>query len=390
MDCNTLKEMDGRYIVGTYKRSDLCLEKGRGATGTTFDGRELIDFSSGIGVNSLGYSDPGWVEAITRQAGKLQHTSNLYYTQPAVELAELLVSRSGMSKVFFANSGAEANEGAIKAARKYSNEKYGPGRHGILTLNHSFHGRTMTTITATAQEEYHQFFHPFAEGFVYGQAGDMKDIRSKLTEDICGVLIELIQGEGGVKTLDREFVLELARECKERDILLLIDEVQTGIGRTGTFFAYQQYGIYPDLVTSAKGLGGGLPIGAILFSDKMSGVLTFGDHGTTFGGNPVVCAGGTYIIKTMDEEFLKRVTEKGKRIQEALKQMPEVSQVSGMGMMLGFVHENKTAGEIVEACLKQGLILLTAKEKVRLLPPLNISEEELENGLSILKKVLNT
>ena len=388
MDCQTLKEMDARYIAGTYKRSDLCLERGEGATGYTFEGREVIDFSSGIGVNSLGYSEPGWVAAITRQAVKLQHTSNLYYTQPAVELAELLIEKTGMSKVFFANSGAEANEGAIKTARKYSSDKYGEGRHGILSLLHSFHGRTMTTITATGQEQYHKHFHPFAQGFVYGEAGNMEDIKPKLTKNICAVLIELIQGEGGVNTLDKAFVQNLAAICKEKDILLIVDEVQTGIGRTGTFFAYQQYGIQPDLVTSAKGLGGGLPIGAILFSEKTQGVLGYGDHGTTFGGNPVVCAGGAYIVKTMDEEFLSQVTAKGHRIREALKGVPGIKEVSGLGMMLGFLHETRTASEIAEACLKEGLIVLTAKDKVRLLPPLNITGNELEKGLSILKKVL--
>jgi len=246
----------------------------------------------------------------------------------------------------------------------------------------------MTTITATGQEQYHKHFHPFAQGFVYGEAGNMEDIKPKLTKNICAVLIELIQGEGGVNTLDKAFVQNLAVICKEKDILLIVDEVQTGIGRTGTFFAYQQYGIQPDLVTSAKGLGGGLPIGAILFSEKTQGVLGFGDHGTTFGGNPVVCAGGAYIVKTMDEEFLSQVTAKGHRIREALKGVPGIKAVSGLGMMLGFLHETRTASEIAEACLKEGLIVLTAKDKVRLLPPLNITGNELEKGLSILKKVL--
>ncbi len=388
MDCLTLKEMDAQYIAGTYKRSDLCLKRGRGAIGTTFDGREVIDFSSGIGVNALGYSDPGWVDAITRQAGVLQHTSNLYYTEPAVELARLLIEKTGMSKVFFANSGAEANEGAIKAARKYSSDRHGPGRYTILTLRNSFHGRTMAALTATGQEQYHRHFHPFSQGFAYGEANDLTDVAPRLTPDVCAVLIELIQGEGGVNTLDKAFVQGLDALCREKDILLMVDEVQTGIGRTGTFFAYEQYGVRPDVVTAAKGLGGGLPIGAILFSERTADTLSFGDHGTTFGGNPVVCAGGAYIVRTMDESFLRRVTEKGERIRQMLKEIPEVLEISGLGLMLGFRCQSRPSADIAAACLESGLIVLTAKDKVRLLPPLNISDRELEKGMGILKEVL--
>ncbi|MBK5247351.1 MAG: acetylornithine/succinylornithine family transaminase [Peptostreptococcaceae bacterium] len=383
-----LKNQDEKYIVGTYKRSDLCLSEGSQAGVKDLEGNEYIDFSSGIGVNSFGFSDEGWVKAITDQACKLQHTSNLYYTEPAVKVARLLVEKSNMSKVFFANSGAEANECAIKTVRKYSNEKYGQHRNEIITLKNSFHGRTMTTITATGQEEYHQFFHPFSEGFFYVEPNNIAELERTISDNTCAIMIELIQGEGGVNSLDHVYVDTIVSICKEKDILLIVDEIQTGIGRTGTFFAFEQFNIQPDLVTVAKGLGGGLPVGAVIFNEKTENVLTFGDHGTTFGGNLIVCAGAAYILESLDEKMLAEINEKSEYIRKELLEMDEVEFVSGLGLMIGIKHKTKSAKEIAETCLQEGLIVLTAKEKVRLLPPLNISWEQLEQGLNILKKVL--
>lgn len=383
-----LKNQDEKYIVGTYKRSDLCLTEGSKSVAKDLEGNEYIDFSSGIGVNSFGFSDEGWVKAITAQACKLQHTSNLYYTEPAVKVARLLVEKSGLRKVFFANSGAEANEGAIKTARKYSNMKYSENRNEIITLKNSFHGRTMATVTATGQEEYHHFFHPFSEGFFYVEPNSIEELKRSVSENTCAIMIELIQGEGGVYLLDQEYVHSISEICKEKDILLIVDEVQTGIGRTGTLFAYQQFDIIPDIVTVAKGLGGGLPIGAVLFNEKTENVLTYGDHGTTFGGNPVVCAGAAYILESLDEKMLEEINWKSEYIRKELIALEEIEAVSGLGLMIGIRHKTKTGKEIAEACLQEGLIVLTAKEKVRLLPPLNISMEELDKGLAILKKVL--
>lgn len=383
-----LKKQDEKYIVGTYKRSNLCLAEGSKATVKDLEGKEYIDFSSGIGVNSFGFSDEGWVRAITEQACKLQHTSNLYYTEPAVKVARLLVEKSKMSKVFFANSGAEANECAIKTARKYGNEKYGQYRNEIITLKNSFHGRTMATISATGQEEYHHFFYPFSEGFFYVEANQIGELEQTVSENTCAIMIELIQGEGGVNSLDQEYVDAISRICKEKDILLIVDEVQTGIGRTGTAFAFEQFNVQPDLVTLAKGLGGGLPIGAVIFNEKTENILTFGDHGTTFGGNLIVCAGAAYILESLDEKMLAEINKKSEYIRKELLELEEVETVSGLGLMIGIRHKTKTAQEIAEACLQEGLIVLTAKEKVRLLPPLNISWEQLKKGLDILKKVL--
>src|SRR5665648_172695 len=383
-----LKKQDEKYIGGTYKRSDLCLAEGSKASVKDLEGKEYIDFSSGIGVNSFGFSDEGWVRAITGQACKLQHTSNLYYTEPAVKVARLLVEKSKMSKVFFANSGAEANECAIKTVRKYGNEKYGQHRNEIITLKNSFHGRTMATITATGQEEYHHFFHPFSEGFLYVEPNQIEELEQTVSENTCAIMIELIQGEGGVNTLDREYVDNISRICIEKDILLIVDEVQTGVGRTGTTFAFEQFNIQPDLVTVAKGLGGGLPIGAVIFNKKTENILTFGDHGTTFGGNLIVCAGAAYILESLDKKMLAEINKKSEYIRKELLEMDGVEIVSGLGLMIGIKHKTKTAKEVAEACLQEGLIVLTAKEKVRLLPPLNISWEQLEKGLDILKKVL--
>lgn len=388
MNSSNMKERDGQYVLGTYARNDLCIAKGTGSTCYSPEGKKFIDFSSGIGVNSLGFSDEGWVNAVAKQAGTLQHTSNLFYTEPCGELAEILINRTGFDKVFFCNSGAEANEGAIKAARKYSFMKYGKDRYEIITLKDSFHGRTLATITATGQDGYHKYFDPFVEGFLYAEANNIGDIKEKLSERTCAVMIELVQGEGGVNTLEADYVKTVVELCKEKDILVIVDEVQTGIGRTGTLFAYEQFDLTPDLVTMAKGLGAGLPIGGILFNKSCSDVLKPGDHGTTFGGNPVVCAGGVEVLNRLDESFLKQVAEKGAYMKAEIEKMDGVSKVTGLGMMLGVSLKEKEAKEVLNRALELGLITLTAKEKIRLLPPLNITKEELEEGLELLKKAL--
>lgn len=388
MNSKEMQDKDKEYIMGTYGRNNLCIANGKGDLCFSPEGDAYIDFSSGIGVNSLGFANDVWVEAITKQANTLQHTSNLFYTAPCVELAELLVKRSGLEKIFFSNSGAEANEGAIKTARKYSFKKYGLGRHEIITLVNSFHGRTMATITATGQDGYHTDFFPFVEGFSYAKANDMESLNEKINEKTCAIMIELVQGEGGVIALEKEYVETISKLCVEKDILLIVDEVQTGIGRTGTLFAYEQFEIKPDLVTVAKGLGGGLPIGGVLFGEKTYQVLAPGDHGTTFGGNPIACAGGVAILKTIDALFLKEVSEKGHYIKEKLEAMDGVELVSGLGLMIGILPTHREAKDIVAECLKKGLILLTAKEKVRMLPPLNISYAHIEQGLHILETVL--
>lgn len=388
MNSTKIKERDRQYILGTYARNDLCIVKGSGSTCYSPEGKKYIDFSSGIGVNSLGYSDEGWAEAVSNQLRMVQHTSNLFYTEPCGALAEMLIKRTGYDKVFFCNSGAEANEGAIKAARKYSFQKYGKGRYEIITLQDSFHGRTLATITATGQENYHKYFDPFLEGFQYAKPDDLDDIRAKISEKTCAVMAELVQGEGGVNKLDAGYVKALSELCKEKDLLLIIDEVQTGIGRTGKLFAYEHFGIRPDLVTMAKGLGAGLPIGGILFDRSCSHVFEPGDHGTTFGGNPAVCAGGVEVLARIDEGFLRQVAEKGGLMKERIEKMDGAAEVTGLGMMLGITLKNKTAKEAVISALELGLIILTAKERVRLLPPLNITYEEMNEGLELLEKAI--
>lgn len=386
MDIMTL---DQEYIAHTYQRFPLVLKHGAGALVYDEQENEYIDFTSGIGVNIFGYCDPGWSAAVEAQLHTLSHVSNLYYTAPDVEVAKLLSERTGCNKVFFANSGAESNEGAIKAARKYSHDKYGDGRYEIITLINSFHGRTIATLSATGQDVFHQHFMPFVDGFVHARANDFSDVLAKTTEKTCAIMLEMVQGEGGVISLDPIFVKEVARFCKENDILLLVDEVQTGIGRSGTLFAYEQYDIQPDIVTSAKGLGGGLPIGAVLLFDKVKEVFQYGDHGTTFGGNPIACAGAAYILKTCDDAFLADVTKRSAYLQEELKKLPHVSGVSGKGMMLGVSFDNLQAREVVEACIQKGAIFLTAKTKMRLLPPLNITTAQIDQGIAILKDVLS-
>jgi acetylornithine/N-succinyldiaminopimelate aminotransferase len=382
-----LKQLDQAYILGTYGRNDVSIQRGKGAVCWSEDGKRYVDFTAGIGVNALGFCDSQWTEAVSRQAGLLQHTSNLYYTEPCALLAQRLVTRSGMKKVFFCNSGAEANEGAIKTARKYAFEKRGDERPEIITLENSFHGRTMATVSATGQENFHRFFSPFLEGFRYTAVNDAAQLRAAVTEHTCGIMAEMVQGEGGIVPLEESFVQEIAKLCRERDLLFIADEVQTGVGRTGRFFSYEHFGVEPDLVTAAKGLGGGLPIGAILFGEKCETVLVSGDHGSTFGGNPVVCAGGLVVMDRIDEAFLEAVRGKSAYIIRRLKEMPGVLDVTGMGLMLGVTVE-KDAKAITAACGEKGLLILTAKERLRLLPPLIIGREEMEEGLAILESVL--
>lgn len=381
------KELDNQYVAHAYGRFDVALTKGQGSTLYDEDGKKYIDFGSGIGVTAFGINDPVWTKAVEEQLHRVQHTSNLYYTAPCAKLAQLLCEKSGMKKVFFGNSGAEANEGAIKFARKYSFDKYGAGRSTIITLVNSFHGRTITTLAATGQDSFHTVFDPFTPGFKYCPANDIEALQAATTDDVCAVLFECVQGEGGVNNLSPTFVSAIAKLAKEKDILIAVDEVQTGNGRTGTYFAYQQYGITPDIVTTAKGLGGGLPIGAVLFGEKLQNTMTPGSHGSTFGGNPVVAAGACSIVERIDDDFLSEVQRKSEKIRTALAKVKGVQSISGMGLMLG-IETDKPAGEVAKACLANGLLILTAKTKLRLLPALNISDAELDEGLEILKGVL--
>ena len=381
------KELDNQYVAHAYGRFDVALTKGQGSTLYDENGKKYIDFGSGIGVTAFGINDPVWTKAVEEQLHRVQHTSNLFYTAPCAKLAQLLCEKSGMKKVFFGNSGAEANEGAIKFARKYSFDKYGAGRSTIITLVNSFHGRTITTLAATGQDSFHTVFDPFTPGFKYCPANDIEALQAAATDDVCAVLFECVQGEGGVNNLSPTFVSAIAKLAKEKDILIAVDEVQTGNGRTGTYFAYQQYGITPDIVTTAKGLGGGLPIGAVLFGEKLQNTMTPGSHGSTFGGNPVVAAGACSIVERIDDDFLSEVQRKSEKIRTALAKVKGVKSISGMGLMLG-IETDKPAGEVAKACLANGLLILTAKTKLRLLPALNISDAELNEGLEILKGVL--
>lgn len=390
MTFEELRAMDETYVMHTYGRFPVDIDHGEGATLYSLSGKKYIDFTSGIGVNSLGYGNPKWIAAITEQIGKLGHISNLFYTQPGAMLAKALCTRTGMSKAFFGNSGAEANEAMIKVARKYSFDKYGKGRSTILTLNHSFHGRTMATLTATGQPHYHDYFFPFVEGFRYADP-TLESIQAQAGEDVCGVMIELIQGEGGVRPLDKDMVQALAKLCREKDWLLLVDEVQTGIGRTGTLFAYQQFDLQPDVVTFAKGIAGGLPLGGILTNEKCAGVLVPGTHGSTFGANPVSTAAGLAVMDTMDQAFLDRVMEKGAYLRAGIQALgcPELGDVVGMGLMLGIdVKGGRTNKELAALLIDHGLLCLTAGDRLRLLPPLVITKDEMDQGLAILKQTL--
>lgn len=390
MDFESIKSQSSQYVMDTYTRFDLCLVKGKNATAWDENGKKYVDFGAGIGVNSLGYCDEGWTAAVANQAGMLQHASNLYYTLPYMEAAKALCESTGMSKVFFANSGAESNEGAIKIARRYGELYHGESCHKIVTLVNSFHGRTLTTLAATGQQVFHEHFLPLTEGFVSIPAGDMGAMKAALDDSVCGVLMELVQGEGGVIPLEKDYVQAVAALCREKDILFMVDEVQTGIGRTGTLFAYEQYGVKPNVITMAKGLGGGLPIGAVMADEKTGAVLSRGLHATTFGGNPVACAGACEVLKRVnDPAFLADVTRKGALISKRISAMPGVKCVRGLGMMLGVVlEEGLNAADIMASCIQGGAIFLTAKTLIRLLPPLSITDAELEEGLGVLERVL--
>lgn len=381
------KEIDKEYIAPTYGRFNVELTKGKGSTLYDESGKEYIDFGSGIGVTAFGIADDEWKEAVIEQLDKLQHTSNLYYTAPCAELAKLLCEKTGMKKVFFSNSGAEANEGAIKYARKYSFDKYAEGRSTIITLINSFHGRTITTLAATGQDSFHTNFAPFTEGFKHCPANDIEKLREMATADVCAIMFECVQGEGGVLNLDESFVKEIEKLAEEKDILIIVDEVQTGNGRTGKYFAYMNFGIEPDIVSTAKGIAGGLPMGAVLFGEKVESHITAGSHGSTFGGNPVAAAGAVSIVKRIDDAFMKSISEKSEYIVDFLKNVKGVKSISGMGLMLG-IETEKDAKEVVNTCLEKGLLVLTAKTKIRLLPALNISYEEINKGLNILKEVI--
>lgn len=379
-------ERDSRFVAGTYDRRQVVFAEGKGSFLYDENGKRYIDFCTGIAVNGLGTGFAPWKDAVMRQLDALPHVSNLYYTSPCAALAERLCARTGMSKVFFANSGAEANECAIKAARKYSFDKYRKDRNKIVTLNNSFHGRTVTTLAATGQDGFHRYFMPFTEGFVYADANDFPCLEALADESVCAVMLELVQGEGGMVTLEKDFVENVASLCEKRDILLIIDEVQTGNGRTGSLYAFQQYGITPHIFTTAKGLGNGLPIGAAVFGERCAAVLQKGDHGSTFGGNPVACAGACAVLDAIDRELLSGVRERSEYIKNALLPLAGVKGISGMGLMLGISCED-AAGKVSE-CLERGLVVLTAKDKLRLLPPLNIDYETLDRGLEILEEVL--
>ncbi|MBQ8954794.1 MAG: aspartate aminotransferase family protein [Clostridia bacterium] len=382
-----LKALDSAYIANTYARFPVEIVSGKGSLMTDSEGREYIDMGSGIAVTSFGIADDDWVAAVTEQLHRVQHTSNLYYTEPCAALAKMLCERTGMKKVFFGNSGAEANECAIKAARKYAAEKKGADTFTIVTLKNSFHGRTLTTLAATGQEHYHELFQPLTPGFASVEAGDMAALEDLAKEtNIAAVMIECIQGEGGVIPLDEGYVKALAAFAKARDILLIADEVQTGNGRTGALYAYMNYGIQPDIVTTAKGLGGGLPIGAALLGEKVQDVFHPGDHGSTFGGNPVCCAGAVNVLSRIDEALLASVREKGQYVRDALTGAPGVEFVRGMGLMLG-VKTVKPAAQVLGRLREKGVLCLTAKDCVRLLPALNIPMDVLRRAVEAIKEV---
>ena len=391
MTFEEIRALDEQYVMPAYSRFPVAVDHGKGATVWDVAGKEYIDFTAGIGVCSLGYDYQPWVDAVSSQAAKLAHISNLYYAEPYAKLAQKLCTRAGMSNVMFANSGAEGNEAMIKLARKYSFDKYGKGRSTIITLNHSFHGRTMATITATGQPHYHTYFFPFVEDFRYADP-TLESIHAQGGDDVCAVMVELIQGEGGVRPLDKAMVQALAKLCQEKDWLLLVDEVQTGIGRTGTLFAYQQFDIQPDVVSFAKGIAGGLPLGGILASEKCAAVLTPGTHGSTFGANPVSTAAGGAVMAKLDDAFLKEVQEKGQYLRTSIENLgsPWLGGVVGMGLMLGVdVKEGHTNKELATLLLDNGLLCLTAGERLRLLPPLVITKDEMDKGLAIMKQTLH-
>lgn len=382
----SIKELDQKYVANTYARFPIELVSGKGSYLYDADGKEYIDMGTGIGVSAFGVNDEEWVKAVTEQLTTLQHTSNLYYTAPCAKLAELLCTKTGAKKVFFSNSGAEANECAIKAARKYAAEKKGEEYYKIITLNNSFHGRTITTLAATGQDSFHKDFLPLTEGFLYADAGDLETVEKYIKEDkIAAIMFETVQGEGGVVPLSKEFVAGLSRLAEENDVLLVVDEVQTGNGRTGTLYGYMQYGINPDIVSTAKGIGGGLPLGATMLFEKTENVYTPGSHGSTFGGNPVSCAGAISIIERLDDAFLSGVEKKSQYIIDTLSACSGVKGITGLGLMLG-IETEKDVNEVLAYCQQNGVLPIKAKNKLRLLPPLNIPFEDLEKAIGIIKK----
>ena len=381
----SITEMDQAYVAGTYKRFPVEIVSGKGSRVVDVSGKSYVDMGSGIGVTAFGFADDAWIAAVTEQLGKVQHTSNLYYTEPCAQLAKLLCEKTGMKKVFFSNSGAEANECAMKVARKYSAEKKGGDCYTIVTLQNSFHGRTLTTLAATGQDHFHELFQPLTPGFVHVPANDIDALRKCVAENkVAGILMEVVQGEGGVVPLTEEFLVAADRLAHENDIPFMIDEVQTGNGRSGKLYSYMNYPICPDIVSTAKGLGGGLPIGATLMGEKVQSVLGFGDHGSTYGGNPVCCAGAVSVVERLTEDFLAGVKEKSAYVFSALDGAPGVESVTGLGLMIG-VKTVAPAGEVVRRCMEKGVLCLTAKNKVRLLPALNIPMEDLNYAVETLK-----
>lgn len=386
MTFNEIKQQDENYILHSYGRVDVAIESGKGVFATDCDGKKYIDFTSGIGVNSLGYCPDNWVQAVANQAAKLQHMSNYYYSEPTAALAKELTKAAGLAACFFCNSGAEANECAIKIARKTGEAK---GRTKIITLVDSFHGRTITTLSATGQDSFHELFQPLTEGFIYAPAGNIDALRAAIDDSVCGIMVECVQGEGGVIPMEDEYLKAVRNLCNEKNIVMIVDEVQTGVGRTGWFYSYQSAGITPDIVTSAKGLGGGLPIGVCMVSEAHKHIFTPGMNGSTFGGNPVVCAGALEIVKTIDtKEFLEAVKEKGEYFRQELAKLPNVEFVRGKGLMLGIALKNRTAKQVLLQCAEKGLLVLTAKALIRFLPPLNITKDEIDAGIKIFAEVI--
>ncbi len=380
------KEMDKQYIANTYSRFDVLFTEGHGCILLDDSGKEYIDMASGIGVTSLGHGHQEWLAAVSNQAATLAHTSNLYYTKPAIDLAFALCEKTGYKKVFFANSGAEANEGMIKACRKYSFDAYGEGRSTIISLVNSFHGRTVTTLSATGQDVFHRNFHPFTPGFVFAEANNKEALLSLVDNSVCGILLEIVQGEGGVNTLDADYIAFVQELCKSKDILLLVDEVQTGVGRCGKFLSSGGIG---NITSLAKGLGNGLPIGAVLFDEKTEKVLGFGDHGSTFGGNPIVCAGALVVVNAMTDSFLKEISEKGMYLRNKIEKIEGVKGTSGLGLMVGIsLKDGIDNKKVINSCLNYGVVVLSAKEKIRLLPPLVISYEEIDAAVDVIARCI--
>lgn len=379
------KEWDKEFIANTYNRFPVCITKGKGSILTDDEGKDYIDLGSGIAVNTFGACDDNWITAVTNQLNSLVHTSNLYYTEPCAQLAKILCEKTGMKKVFFSNSGAEANECAIKVARKYANKTLGEDYYNIITLNGSFHGRTITTLSATGQDVFHSQFKPLTEGFLYANPNDIEDMEQLLKSNKCaGIMLEVVQGEGGVNALDFDYLKQVEKLAEKYKVVLIVDEVQCGNGRTGKLYGYMHSGINPDIVTTAKGLGGGLPIGATMLGEKVKDVYVAGDHGSTFGGNPVCCAGAINVINRLDDKLLNEVLEKSKMIYDELENSSGVISITGLGLMLG-IETKRNADEIVKECIENGVLVLKAKNKIRLLPALNIPKEELIKALKILK-----